>query len=166
MLRAGVPMSDNQTHPPAESNRWRWIAGISLVLAVIIAGLAGIVISHAEPILRERVTETLSTRFNSKVELDGFHVSLLRGFEVSGEGLRLFGDTDPNNHEPGIQPLIGVAQFRFRTGLMDLLRSPMHVSTAYVKGLSLNLPPREQRAQMRSMAPRDGRIKIVVDKLI
>jgi hypothetical protein len=161
-------MSDNPPHPPDEHKRrsgWRWGVGIALLSAGVIVAIAAIVISHAEPILRERVTETLSTRFNSKVELDGFHVSLRRGFQVSGEGLRLFTDTDPNNHEPGFQPLISVAEFRFRTGMMDLLRSPMHVNTVYVKGLSLNLPPREQRGQMKDMGLRGG-IKIVVDKLI
>jgi hypothetical protein len=126
----------------------------------------GILISRAEPILRARVIETLSTRFKSKVELDTFHVSPLKGFQVSGEGLRLFGETDPNNHEPGVQPIIGVAEFRFRTGLTALFRSPMHVDTVYVKGLQLNLPPREQRAQMKNMAPRGGKIKVVVDRLV
>ena len=122
-------------------------------------------VSHAEPILRKRVTETLSARFHSKVELDGFQVSVLHGLQVSGRGLRLFGDTDPNTHQLGIQPLISVAEFRFRTRMMDLFRSPMHVDTVYVKGLSLNLPPREQRGEMKNMGP-SGKIKIVVDKFV
>ena len=127
--------------------------------------LGAIVISHAEPILRERVTETLSTRFHSKVELDGFHVSVFRGFQVSGEGLRLYGDTDANTHQVGIQPLIAVAEFRFRTGVMDLFRSPMHVDTVYAKGLLLNLPPKEQRGQLKNMSP-SGKIEIVVDRFV
>ena len=80
--------------------------------------------------------ETLSARFKSKVELDAFHVSLAQGLQVSGSGLKIFGDSDPNNHEPGIQPIIGVAEFRFRTGILNFFRSPMHVDTVYVKGLS------------------------------
>jgi AsmA-like C-terminal region len=123
-------------------------------------------VSHAEPILQERVTQTLSSRFHSKVELDGFHVSLLRGFQVSGAGLRLFGGSDPNAHQLGVQPLIRVAEFRFRTGVKDLFRSPMHVDTVYVKGLLLNLPPAEQRSQIRTMEPEGGKIKIVVDKFV
>jgi len=122
-------------------------------------------ISHAEPILRARVTETLSTRFHSKVELDGFHVSLFRGFQVSGERLRLYGDTDPNTHQLGVQPLIAVAEFRFRMDVMDLFRSPMHVDTVYVKGLLLNLPPKEQRGQMKNIGPM-GKIRIVVDRFV
>jgi hypothetical protein len=42
----------------------------------------------------------------------------------------------------------------------------MHVDTVRVKGLQLNLPPREQRAQMQSMGPKSGKIKITVDKLV
>jgi hypothetical protein len=147
-------------------NRWRWIFGIALLSAAILGAIGALLVSHAEPILRERVIETLSARFHTKVQLDGFRVSLVQGLQVSGEGLRLFGVTDPNTHQPGIQPIISVAEFRFRTGLMDLLRSPMHVDTVYVKGLSLNLPPREQRDQMNNLKPKGAKIRITVDKFV
>lgn len=89
-------------------------------MVAVIGVMGSVMVSRAEPILRARVIETLSTKFKSRVELDGFHVSLLKGLQVSGEGLRIFGDTDPNNHEAGIQPLIAGAEFRFRTGIVDL----------------------------------------------
>ena len=146
-------------------SRWHWIVGIALLLIVVIT-VVGILIFNARPILRTRVIESLSTRFKSKVELDAFDVSLVKGLQVSGEGLRLFGDGDPNNHEPGVQPLIGVAEFRFRMGILDFLRSPMRVKTVYVKGLRLNLPPREQSAQMKNMGSEGGKIKILVDSLV
>lgn len=163
-------MLKNNEEAPSRKNtrfrRWRWI-GIAVLLVLVAGGIIlGIMVSRAEPILRARVVETLSTKFKSGVELDAFHVSLLKGLQVSGSGLRIFGETDPNNHEPGVQPLIGVAEFRFRTGILGLLRSPMHVDTVYVKGLQLNLPPREQRGQMKGMGPKGGKIKITVDKLV
>jgi len=133
---------------------------------IIVFIAAGIAISRAEPILRVAVIETLTTRFKSKVELDGFHVSLVKGLLVSGEGLRIFGDTDPNNHEPGIQPIINVAEFQFRMGVLAFLHSPMRVDTVYVKGLQLNLPPREHRDEMKRMEPKGGKIKIVVDRFV
>src|SRR5580692_2259034 len=159
-------MSDTGQHPARKYSRWRWVLAIGLVSAAIVSVLAAIVASHAEPILRARVTETLSARFKSKVELDGFHVSALEGLQVSGKGLRLFGAEDPNNHEPGIQPLISVAEFRLRTGVMDLLRSPMHVHTVYMKGLVLNLPPREQRGELKNMGPQGEKIEIAVDRFV
>src|SRR6202050_3188570 len=152
-------MSDSLAKTKREP-RWRWIFGSALLAAAILGAVGAILVSRAEPILRERIIETLSARFHTKVELDRFHVSLVRGLQVSGEGLRLFGVTDPNIHEPGIQPVISVAEFRFRTGLMDLFRSPMHVNTVYMKGLALNLPPREQRAEIRNLERHSEKIKI------
>jgi hypothetical protein len=147
------------------SGRWRWIGGIALLLITAIAVLA-IVVYRAEPTLRTMVIETLSTRFKSKVELDAFHVSLLRGLQVSGAGLRIFGETDPNNYEPGFQPIINVAEFRFHMGIQDLFRSPVHVDTVFINGLQLNLPPREHRSEMNKMGAKNGKIEIIVDKLI
>ena len=124
------------------------------------------VIAHAEPILRTRVTQTLSNRFDSKVELASFDVSVANGIEVSGADLKVFGVTDPNSYEPGVQPLIGVREFRFQTALRNLFRSPMHVGTVYVKGLELNIPPKENRRQMTSMGSRTPKMTIVVDQFI
>ncbi|MFZ0685217.1 MAG: AsmA-like C-terminal region-containing protein [Terriglobales bacterium] len=128
--------------------------------------VVAIVVYRAEPTLRAAVIETLSTRFKSKVELDAFHVSLLKGLQVSGAGLRIFGETDPNNDEPGFQPIISVAEFRFRMGIRDLFHSPIHIDTVFVKGLQLNLPPREHRGEIKNMGPKNGKIQIIVDKLI
>src|SRR6266853_4463675 len=161
-MSEGQPNSHRTKRPVA---RWYWIVGISLLFIVAIA-VVGILIYNARSILRARVVETLSARFKSKVELDAFDVSMVKGFQVSGEGLRLFGDVDPNNHEPGVQPLIGVAEFRFRTGILDFLRFPMRVNTVYVKGLRLNLPPREQRDKMKNIGPDGGKIKILVDSFV
>src|ERR1700674_5742270 len=158
----GQPNSHRRKKPVT---RWHWIVGISLLFIVSIS-VVGILIFNAKPILRTRVVETLSARFKSKVELEAFDVSLMKGFQVSGEGLRLFGDGDPNNHEPGIQPLIAVAEFRFRMEIRDFLRSPMRVKTVYLRGLRLNLPPREQRGQMTKLGPEGGKIKILVDSFV
>src|ERR1700674_5178308 len=114
-MSEGQPNSDRTQK---QVTRWHWIVGISLLFVVAITVL-GCLISKARPILRARVVETLSARFKSKVDLDACDVSLVKGFQVSGEGLRLFGDGDPNNHEPGVQPLIAVAEFRFRMGIQD-----------------------------------------------
>ncbi len=144
---------------------WRWLAGIFLLLTLA-AVATFFVLARATPTLRTLVIETLSTRFKSKVELDEFHVALLGGFQVWGNGLRIFGHADPNNHEPGFQPIINVAEFRFSMGIRDFLRTPKHVDTVYVKGLQLNLPPREQRGEWQHSESRQGKIEIVVDRLV
>ena len=146
------------------SKKW-WLLAILVIILVVLAVGASLVVSRAEPILRARVIETLSTKFKSHVELDGFHVSLFRGLTVSGEGLRIYGQTDPNSHQPGIQPLIGVGQFHFRTGIMDLFRSPVHVGIVYLKGLQINLPPKGQRFEMSSIKPEGGKISVEIETL-
>ena len=131
---------------------------VLILLALVVVGLH-FLRTHAEPILRDRVIETLTARFQSKVELGDFHVWVEDGLAVSGTGLKIYGKTDPNIHEPGVQPLIGIEEFRFQTGLISLLRSPMHVHGVRLKGLVLNIPPVGERHEMQSMGPRGGKIK-------
>ena len=76
-------------------SRWRWIGIILLILFVAGAIGARLLISHAEPILRGRIIETLSTRFKGQVELQRLDVSVLQGLQVSGRGLKIFTSFDP-----------------------------------------------------------------------
>src|SRR3954469_9095080 len=90
-----------------------WIRSIALAVALVVLVVFIFVIYHAEPILKNRVIETLSTRFQGPVEISEFRVSFINGFQVTGVGLKVFGPTDPNAHQPGIQPLISIDEFRF-----------------------------------------------------
>ena len=65
---------------------WVWVAAIAVVLAATVFACIRLVISRAEPILRRRVIETLSTRFNSRVELAEIHVWIADGLHVAGKG--------------------------------------------------------------------------------
>jgi hypothetical protein len=155
--------------PPKKTGRsrlWKRIGAAVFVCLAVAAGVVRFVVARAEPILRTRVIETLSNRFNSKVELESFHVSVIDGVEVSGGGLKVFGKDDPNAYQPGVQPLISIQQFRFHTALRSLFRTPMHVDTVYVKGLELNIPPKDHRTEMTSMRSKTGKMTIYVDKFV
>ena len=134
-----------------------------LMLCLAFAVALELIARHAEPLLRSRVIETLSTRFQSQVDLAGLEVSVIRGLEVSGRGLKIYGKNDPNIHREGVQPLIEVDEFRFRTTALALLWSPMRIGVVYMKGLTLNLPPKGERQQFSGMGKKQGKIKIVVD---
>src|SRR3954454_3016858 len=69
---------------------WAWIGISALITLVTFLIVAEIMIERAGPILKGRVIETLSTRFKSRVELDAFNVSVLRGLEITGSQLRIF----------------------------------------------------------------------------
>jgi hypothetical protein len=171
--RAGLERSPN----PGKRRRRRiilWLIGL-LVLIVVGAGIAAqIAMNRAEPVLRARVIDTLSTRFDSRVSLGDFHVSVWRGFEVEGKDLRLY----PKRFLTD-QPLIAIAKFDFRVSWASLLESPMHVGLVSVEGMTISIPPKEQRlqtsqaqassAQTANMAAGGSRnpgIKIFVDEVI
>jgi hypothetical protein len=144
---------------------WRWITLIVLFAALAVAGATIYAIHWARPILRARLIDTLSAHFKSKVELSALDVSLANGVQVEGRGLKIFGQSDPNVYEPGIQPLIAVQEFRFQTGLRGLLESPTRVHSVFVKGLILNIPPRQERPQL-SVKKWSKKISMVVDELV
>lgn len=160
------PSAIRDRKKPSRRRLGERIGIFAFVCLAIAAGVARFVIARAQPILRTRVIETLGARFDSKVDLESFHISVVNGIEVYGGGLKIFGKNDPNPYQPGIQPLINIQEFRFRTALRSLFRSPMHVDTVYVKGLELNVPPKGSRTEMTKMGARTGKITILVDKFI
>jgi hypothetical protein len=152
--------------PRRRARRLRWIGGILLLLAIVAVICTRIVIVRAQPILRNRVIETLSARFKSRVELGDFHVWIADGLHVDGKGLEIYGVTDPNPYEPGVQPLLKIGEFRFQTGLRSLFREPMHVDTIYVSGLIVNIPPKKDRQQIRDLRQGHAKMSIAVDSFV
>ncbi|MCU1260064.1 MAG: hypothetical protein JWO80_2949 [Bryobacterales bacterium] len=144
---------------------WTWI-GISAFLALIVLAIvAEVVLSHAGPLLKGRVIETLSARFDGRVELDVLNASLLRGLEVSGDGLRIF-PPDEVVAAGATQPVIAVDHFSFHSGVLGLFVKPMHVGTVHVTGLQIYVPPKDMRQHGPEHRRRGGKIKIVVDEIV
>ncbi|MGB7601124.1 MAG: AsmA-like C-terminal region-containing protein [Candidatus Sulfotelmatobacter sp.] len=156
------------TQKTTEKKRVWALLGIILCLFVV-AGVVviRIVIDRAEPILRARVIQTLSNRFQSRVELNSLGVSVVRGLEVDGSGLKIYGASDPNPYEAGVQPLISIREFHFHTGIRNLFRPVVHVDTVYVKGMELNIPPKESRpAFTKKMRSQTRKMSVVVDQFV
>ncbi len=66
---------------------------------------------------------------------------------MSGKGLKIFGATDPNPWEPGVQPLLEIEEFHFQTALRSLFREPMHVmDTVFLTGLHHEYPTQKLNA--------------------
>jgi len=144
---------------------WGW-AVLSLLIAVIVLGVVAEIVAHrAMPILKGRVIETLSTRFNSRVEMDGFDVSVVNGLEVSGNGLRIFPQDDVVA-AGAAKPLIELGHFSFHADWIGLFAKPMHVGTVHVMGMAIHIPPKEIRAQAPKRPRRAGKIRIVVDEIV
>ncbi len=165
---AGLPGPERRRIVP----RWViWAAGLVLVALVIAGAVAAYLVHNAEPILRRRVIATLEDRFRSPVELDELHISLLKGLQVSGGGLRIlyFGENDaPGSRANDVAPMLSVKSFEFRTGMRELFQPVMRVSLVNVQGMELRIPPKGERAsvlprQKEQVTPRRS---IVVDKIV
>lgn len=116
------------------------VAPLLLVVAAAFAVFA-ICFERAEPILRDRVVKTLEARYDSRVELDGFDVSVWRGFEVTGSGLALY-----PNHLNSPRPMLSAKQFRFHATWRDLFQTPIHIGLVHVNGLDVYIPPKGERS--------------------
>ena len=105
----------------------------AVIVAIGLAITIEVVVRRAGPILKGRVIETLSTRFDARVELDDLQVFVRRGLEVRGAGLRIY---PPDDVASGTKtPLIALKNFSFDSGLIGLFFKPMHVGSVNVSGL-------------------------------
>ncbi|HXC94761.1 MAG TPA: hypothetical protein VNU92_03625 [Edaphobacter sp.] len=163
-----VDQEDQQLEHRGVSRRRRvlmWIAACLLMMVVVVGVIGEVIIHRAMPILKSRIIETLSARFNSRVEMDGFNVSLVKGVEVSGSGLRIY-PQDEVVAAGATDPLIGLGHFSFHADWEGLFSKPMHVGTVYVKDMAILIPPKEMRAQAPKGQRHIGKIKIVVDQIV
>ncbi len=144
---------------------WSWVAWTGLLGAGVLVFVGALVLDRAGPILKGRIIETLSARFDGRVELDALDVSVLHGLEVSGEGLRIFAPDDVVA-AGATSPLISIRSFGFHAGLMGLFVKPMHVDEVHVSGMEIRVPPREVRSQGAPRRDRGGKMKILVDRIV
>jgi hypothetical protein len=120
-------------------------------MVVVVAVALEYVVHHIQPMLRDSVVAELSAQFHSPVELDGLHVSLARGVEVEGKGLRILylaGPTQPDieqlQAEQSGQPLpamLSVDRFMFRISFEDMKRMQARVARVEVQGVQVHIPP-------------------------
>jgi hypothetical protein len=157
-------LHDDTTKSPGKRNGWRLFLWIALVSLIVLLAVGGVMLKRAAPILKGRVIETLSTRFNGHVELDDLQVSLTKGLAVSGNGLRIFAPDDVV--AAGAKaPIIAVRRFDFHASLIGFFLKPTHLGSVHVQGLAINIPPKSMRQNGKTPQHR-GKIKILVDELI
>jgi hypothetical protein len=155
---------DHTTQRPGKHKGWRLAFWITLIAVVVLLVVGEVMLRRAAPILKGRMIETLSTRFQSRVELDDLQVSLIKGLAVSGKGLRIFAPDDVVA-AGAKDPIIKVQQFEFHAGLIGLFLKPTRVRAVHVQGLEIKIPPKSMR-QSAPPSKHPGKIKIIVDEII
>ena len=127
-------------------NRWiLWVAGMFAVVTAALAVVVALALHHAEPFIRAQIVTALEERFHARVELDSFHVSLVHGLRAQGEGLRIWAPqsalTNDASAGANAEPLIRVAEFRFRAPLHYKRGTPIRISVVQLEGLDVRVPP-------------------------
>lgn len=137
------------------------LTALITVAVVLVAGVE--YASHRiAPLMRQRVVDSLSNRFNSQVQLQEFHLTFRRGLGVEGKKLSL-----RSNLYPDLPPQISIGKFSFHAGLFDLFRSPMRIGLVKLQGLTINLPPKNERAAMpQAKGGGHGKVSIVIDRIV
>lgn len=134
-------------------HRWlMWTAAVLLVLLIAAAVTITVALHHAQPFLRARLVAELEQRFNARVELDSFHVSLMNGLWAEGKGLRIWPPAQ-NGNAPGSPPLIRLDEFRFHAPLHYEPGKPLYISVVELKGLDVDVPPRFRLGGTAQISP-------------
>jgi hypothetical protein len=141
-------------------NRWlMWLAGAVVVVLAALGVTAAIALRRAEPFLRAEIVAALSRHFHARVELDSFHVSLVKGIEAEGKGLRIWppakhsADQDQSAEAPANDsaveipagegdPLIQLDEFHFHAALHYKPGQAVRIRTVELKGLTIHVPPK------------------------
>ncbi len=141
--------------------RWRrwvkWVASGLLAALAVAAVVVDLGLRRAEPFLRARIVEELEAHFHARVELDSFHVSLVKGLWAEGKGLRIWpaaGAKEATASE--VEPLIRVEEFRFHAPLRYAPGKPIRISVVELKGLTIDLPSRSHFENLAGAGGSEG----------
>ena len=135
-----------------------WMIWIALAAGITFLIVLAWVAHNAEPILKQRVIANLEQRFQTHVELDELHISVFKGLQVTGSGLRIDQPAEASEEAPittaqspadafnvklNATPLISVRSFSFRTGVRQLMEPAMRLDSVRVDGLRIRIPPKQ-----------------------
>jgi hypothetical protein len=113
------------------------IAGIGVLsLAVLLT----IFLAFLSPLSKRWVVKALGDHYQADVQLRSFQVSLFPRILIAGGGLVL-----RPKKEPSGPPVASVRQFSMEASWLGLLRHPAHVRDVRLEGLTINIPPRQEK---------------------
>jgi len=104
-------------------------------LAVILTVLTAWAIRSA-PRLRDRVVEAINARFESQVSLGSLDADMFPKPRAAGRTLTL-----RHNGRTDVPPLITIDSFETTAPIVGLMRTPVHLETVKIGGLSVRMPP-------------------------
>ena len=116
-------------------NRRTVTAGAAVAGLVVLAALS--VPIAVGPSVKHRLLDALGDRFESAVDVESLHVSMLPRPKISGTHLVLH----HKNRSGKTLPLITAASFSAEATVFGLMRKQLRLSRVHISGLEINVPP-------------------------
>jgi AsmA-like protein len=143
-------------------HRWIWwVAGGAFCFLVAAAIVLAIAASHFEPFIRAQIVDELQRRFETRVELAGFHIAVRHGQEAewglwaTGRGLRIWPPhRQAEDNTAATAPLIDLSEFSFHVPLRYEMTRHLHIAEVRLKNLMITIPPpskRERKSRVESV---------------
>lgn len=122
------------------SMSWKkWVAILVGLLFLIGIG-AFLAFPYYEPKLRAEMVRAIEQRFDGKAEVESLDVSIFPSVQGSGKKFQLW-----YKGRKDIPPMISMDQFTVSAGFFDLFTRPIRVDQVTLKGLVIQIPPKEVR---------------------
>jgi len=150
------------------STRRRIRIAVWAILAIVAAGaLAALALltvpASLERYLQGRMLIALRQHYQADVQLQNLHVTLMPEFYATADSFVL-----PNRGGPDLPPLITVKHITVRAGLLELLRTPVHLSRLKLDGLVIQVAPKHEHPPGAPAQPPTHRIHLanfVIDQV-
>jgi len=114
-----------------------WTALAFAAVAAVIFIYLLTVPAPLERYLQSRMLLALRQHYNADVQIENLHVTLLPEFYATADNFVL-----PNRGGPDLPPLITVKHVTVRAGVLELLRTPVHLSWLRLDGLVIQVTPK------------------------
>ncbi len=134
-----------------------------LLIIVVAGGVIWLLTVPAplEHMLQARVERALQNHFQRDVRLENMHVTLIPVFRVTADNFTL------PNRQPDQPPFIAIKHFTAVANPLELLRTPIHVTSLHLEGLVINIAPKaENPAESPKPKKRLHLANFVIDRVL
>src|SRR5260370_5392608 len=113
------------------------LAGVLLFMLLLLAAAYSRK-RDAELRTRDWIVQLLEARFQSRVDLEDFHVNVFPRMQVSGEGLSIH-----YRDRPETTPMIRIEKLSFELGFWSIFRAPHRINRIHIQRMVITVPPRQ-----------------------
>jgi len=126
-------------------------AALAAVFAVTLILLAAAYSRKRDAELRTRdwIVQELEARFESRVDLEDFHVNVFPRMQVSGEGLAIH-----YRNRPETTPMMRIEKFSFELGFWSIFRAPHRINRIHIQRMVITVPPRQPQSGNQAIEKR------------